>query len=267
MLGFTALHKAHMEPSLAPALRTSAVDHLDKALVGYREHSGPTSAENADAKFAFAWLVVLFAYAIPPSVPPIDAIVELFSLVKGIDTVLAESWFWVSQGPFAPILTRGFQDAITLPADGYAPPEGMDFGLNHLDYMLGVDAMLSDDRRTCSLILAELKQVYDSVLRQQSQTSVASILCFPKLEQTSVPFSQLVRRRVPQALVILAYYCVLLDVLDTRWWIHGWSARVLRDVMRSLPETWQSWIQWPVQAVLMKPGVPTVSTEQLGLLI
>ncbi|KAK0284107.1 hypothetical protein LTR35_005821 [Friedmanniomyces endolithicus] len=218
-----------MEPGIATALRTSAVDHLDKSLVGYREHSGPTTAENADAKFAFTWLVVLFAYAIPPSVPPIDAMTELFLLVKGIDSVLAESWFWVSQGPFAPILTRGFQEAITLPPETYAPPEGMDFGLNHLDYMLNVDAILLDDRRVCALILAELKQIYDSVLRQQGQTSVASILCFPKME--SAPFSLLIKRRVPQALVVLAYYCVLLDVLDSRWWIHGWAARVLRDIL------------------------------------
>ncbi|KAK0256091.1 hypothetical protein B0A54_01031 [Friedmanniomyces endolithicus] len=126
LLGFSALHKAHMEPEIGPALRTSAVDHLDKALVGYREHSGPTTAENADAKFAFTWLVVLFAYAIPPSVSPINAMTELFLLVKGIDSVLAESWFWVSQGPFAPILTRGFQEAITLPPEAYTPPEGMD---------------------------------------------------------------------------------------------------------------------------------------------
>ncbi|KAK3647870.1 hypothetical protein LTR56_007844 [Elasticomyces elasticus] len=267
LLGFSALHKAHREPETASALRTSAVDHLDKALVAYREHGGPTTPENADAKFVFTWLVVLFAYAVPPSVPPIDAITELFLLVKGIDTILAESWFWVSQGPFAPILTRGFQEAITLPPGGYTAPDGMDFGLNHLDYMLGVDAMLLDDRRVCSLILAELKQIYDSVLRQQGQTSVASILCFPKMD--SAPFSQLIKRRVPQALVVLAYYCVLLDVLDSRWWIRGWSARVLRDIMGTLPEQWQSWIEWPVQSVLLKSQAPIVlgTSEQLGLLV
>ncbi|KAK4901600.1 hypothetical protein LTR27_001372 [Elasticomyces elasticus] len=267
LLGFSALHKAHREPETASALRTSAVDHLDKALVAYREHGGPTTPENADAKFVFTWLVVLFAYAVPPSVPPIDAITELFLLVKGIDTILAESWFWVSQGPFAPILTRGFQEAITLPPGGYTAPDGMDFGLNHLDYMLGVDAMLLDDRRVCSLILAELKQIYDSVLRQQGQTSVASILCFPKMD--SAPFSQLIKRRVPQALVVLAYYCVLLDVLDSRWWIRGWSARVLRDIMGTLPEQWQSWIEWPVQSVLLKNQAPIVlgTSEQLGLLV
>ncbi|KAH9844832.1 hypothetical protein Tdes44962_MAKER01379 [Teratosphaeria destructans] len=252
LLGFSALHKAHMEPSQAPMLRTCAVNHLDKALVLYREHASVTTAENANAKFAFTWLVALFAYAVPPSVPPIDAMVELFQLVKGIDTILSETWFFVSQGPFAPILTRGMGVAATLPPDAtsYPFPDGMDFGLNHLDYMLGVEPMLPEDRRVCALILAELKQVYDCVIHQQGQCSVASILCFPK--QDSTAFSLLLKRRAPQALVVLAYYCVLLDILDNRWWIHGWSSRVLQDIISSLPEAWQTWVEWPTQSVLLK---------------
>lgn len=119
LLGFSALHKAHLEPSNAPNLHAIAVDHLDKALVVYRAESAkPTTAENASAKFAFTWIVALFAYAIPPSLPPIDAIVELFMLVRGIDASLSETWFWVSQGPFAPLLTRGFQEAIAPPSQG-----------------------------------------------------------------------------------------------------------------------------------------------------
>lgn len=124
----------------------------------------------------------------------------------------------------------------------------MDFGLNHLDYMLGVDAMLPDDRRTCALILSELKQVYDSVLQKQSTCSVALILCFPNADP--VKFAQLIKRRVPQALIMLAYYCVLLNILDARWWIHGWSGRVLSDVMDTLDQQWRQWIEWPVRSVL-----------------
>lgn len=119
LLGFSALHKAHLEPANATNLHAIAVDHLDKALVVYRAESArPTTAENASAKFAFTWIVALFAYAIPPSLPPIDAIVELFMLVRGIDAILSETWIWISQGPFAPILTRGFQEAIAPPAEG-----------------------------------------------------------------------------------------------------------------------------------------------------
>ena len=146
----------------------------------------------------------------------------------------------------------------------YILPEGMDFGLNHLDFMLGVGVMLPDDRRTCALILAELKQIYDQALRVQGTCSVASILCFPK--QDSGNFAHLIKRRLPQALIILSYYCVLLDILDRRWWIHGWSSRVLRDVMGTLDEQWRTWIEWPVHSVLMKEQQPTPgSTEFPGL--
>lgn len=118
LLGFAALHKAHIEPAKAATLRQSAVDHLDKALVLYRSENAPATSENSNAKFTFTWIVALFAYAIPPTLPPIDAMVELFMLVKGIDASLTETWFWVSHGPFAPILTRGFQEAISTPLKG-----------------------------------------------------------------------------------------------------------------------------------------------------
>lgn len=133
----------------------------------------------------------------------------------------------------------------------------MDFGLNHLDYMIGVEPMLPDDRRICALILSELKAIYNTVISAQPSCTVANIICFPK--QDSGNFAQLVKRRVPQALIILAYYTVLLDVLDDRWWIHGWSRRVLQDVLGSLEEQWRHWIEWPVQAVLLKEAAPSAA--------
>lgn len=115
LLGFSALHKAHLEPHNANALRAGAVDHLDKALVLYRSEATAATAQNANARFLFTWMVAMFAYAIPPCLPPIDSIVELFALVRGIDANLSETWFWISQGPFAPILARGFQEAFGVP--------------------------------------------------------------------------------------------------------------------------------------------------------
>ncbi|EME44673.1 hypothetical protein DOTSEDRAFT_72207 [Dothistroma septosporum NZE10] len=265
LLGFAALHKAHLEPGLATMLRATAVDHLDKALMLYRRETGALTPESANAKFAFTWLIALFSYAVPPSVPPVDAMVELLLLVKGIDAVLSETWYWVTQGPFAPILTRGFQEACVSPLDGstYPPPDGMDFGLAHLDFMLGVDAMVPNDRRVCASVLAELKALHESVLQGQTACSVASIVCFPK--QDPAAFAELIRRRIPQALIILSYYCVLLDVLNDRWWIRGWASQVLTDVLASLDPTWKHWVEWPIETILMKdPAVPSAGRAALA---
>lgn len=274
LLGFAALHMASLQPQRAPLLRASAVVHLDQALVLYRKDTGPATAENADARFTFTWLVALFAYAIPPSVPPIDAMVEIFSLVKGIETVLHDTMLWVVQGPFAPMLARAFVESGGYTDEGhpydtsyafatqistsrrsdsisvYDLPEGMDFGLNHLDFMIGMHEMLPDERRTCVLILAELKQLYNQVVHSQGQCGMSNVLCFPK--QDSTHFCQLLKRRNPQALIVLGYYTVLLDLLDARWWVSGWGRNVLTDIVGSLGDEWKSWVDWPVQTVLMK---------------
>jgi hypothetical protein len=109
---------------------------------------------------------------------------------------------------------------------------------------------MPDDRQTCVLVLAELKILYQSALPTQQTCNVASILCFPK--QGSAAFASLVKRRIPQALIILAHYCVMLDILDDKWWISGWARRVLQDVLSSMNERFQQWIQWPVDVVMMK---------------
>lgn len=277
LLGFSALHLATIQPERASLLRASATNHLDQALVFYRQDNGPATAENSDARFTFTWLVAMFAFAIPSSVPPINAMVELFSLVRGIEVVLQESLIWIIQGPFAPILTRAFVESKGLASDGTALsmafafqastshssgidcvpgedlPEGMDFGLNHLDFMIGIHNMVPEERRTCVLVLAELKQLYDQMLSSQASCGMSMVMCFPKQDPTH--FSLLLKRRLPQALIILAYYTVLLDLLDNRWWISGWGRRVLSDVVGNLGDEWKSWIDWPVQTVLMKSAM------------
>lgn len=126
----------------------------------------------------------------------------------------------------------------------------MDFGLNHLDYMIGLEAMDVDERRACVLILNELKVAYSNVLQGREECGVAAILCFPKRDPTS--FGLCLHKRLPQALIILGYYCVLLDVLDGRWWIHGWASKVMNEIVESLDQKWQHWIEWPMQSVLAK---------------
>jgi hypothetical protein len=285
LLGFSALHLATIQPKRALLLRASATNHLDQALVFYRQERGPATAETANARFTFTWLVAMFAFAIPSSVAPIDAVIELFSLVRGIEVVLQESLIWIIQGPFAPILTRAFVEnrglsddgsalsmafafqastshstgAECVPGDGLGLPEGMDFGLNHLDFMIGMHSMIPDERRTCMLVLAELKALYAQMLSSQASCGMSMIMCFPKQDPTH--FSLLLKQRHPQALVILAYYTVLLDLLDSRWWVNGWGSRVLRDIVCSLGDEWKSWIEWPVQTVLMKSMSPSLSMD------
>lgn len=117
LLGLTALHKGHLEPERKQKLQTFAVDHFDQAFRLYRENSGPFSADNAEARFVFIWLAAFFSFAVPPSAPPIDAMVELLLLIRGVEIIVSSTWQWVSKGPYAPIFARNIKDGVTAPPD------------------------------------------------------------------------------------------------------------------------------------------------------
>lgn len=261
LLALTALHKASQEPDQSAYLRTCAAGHLDQAVLLYRQDSSIITRDTANPRFVFMSLSALLAYAVQRvSISTLDAVFEILLLVSGVDAIVAETWCSVAQGVFAPILTRGFTDAVPI---GLHPlPDGMDFGLAHLDFMLSIEPMLPDDRRACISVLTELKELYQALLRHNAVCSVASMICFPKQEPKL--FANLVKRRNPQGLIILAYYCVLLDVLD-RWWIRGWAARILKAIVGELDEVWRHWVEWPVRAVLFNchktPGVEAAISE------
>lgn len=130
----------------------------------------------------------------------------------------------------------------------------MELGLGHLDYMLAYEPLTVEENQALTIALAELKQVYSNVVQAGSATGIALVICWPK--QECAGFSQMLRHRTPQALVILAYYCVILDLLDHKWYLKSWGSRVLQDTSDHLDEKWKSWIQWPLRTVLMRHAPP-----------
>lgn len=278
VLACSALHLAHLKPQRARALQVSAVSHMDQALQLYRQDESEPSAENADARFCFSWLVCMFAYATPSPVTAVDAICEVFRLVQGIDATVKDCFPWLVAGPFAPLLNQSLHETLRLSADsGYAAsfstrhlfadvhgsviiPQGMAFGLDHLDYMMTLPSISADDSATCSMMLEELKQLYTNVVAASRSTGIALVICWPKTDPSA--FISLLKARQPQALIILAHYCVVLDLLNDRWCLRGWSSRLMQHIATILEDPWKQWIAWPLQIVMMKNS-PSLSMTGL----
>lgn len=57
-----------------------------------------------------------------------------------------------------------------------------------------------------------------------------------------------IRQHKPHALLLLAYFCVLLATTDRRYWfLQGWAKQLLDDVDRRLrsKERFLQWLDWP----------------------
>ncbi|OAX77750.1 hypothetical protein ACJ72_07948, partial [Emergomyces africanus] len=57
-------------------------------------------------------------------------------------------------------------------------------------------------------------------------------------------YLELMRAYKPMALVLLAYYCVILHHLRGIWWVDGWSVPLLRAIWSSLDDEWRKPLRW-----------------------
>tara|TARA_R110002060_G_scaffold1755_12_gene3300 strand:- start:828 stop:1025 length:198 start_codon:yes stop_codon:yes gene_type:complete len=61
----------------------------------------------------------------------------------------------------------------------------------------------------------------------------------------------MVESRVPQALVLIAVYCVVLKRAEDLWWIRGKAGSLLGAVRYELggDRRWERWLEWPTAEV------------------
>lgn len=53
-------------------------------------------------------------------------------------------------------------------------------------------------------------------------------------------------RKEPRAMIILAYWTVLLKYMETTWFMEGWTAHVLSGIEAFLHGDYRPWIEWPL---------------------
>ncbi|KAH8601613.1 hypothetical protein B0O99DRAFT_735993 [Bisporella sp. PMI_857] len=69
-------------------------------------------------------------------------------------------------------------------------------------------------------------------------------------------FDLCLRRKEPFALIIYAYFVVLLKKLDagTYWFLQGWPEHIMYGIRQCIELRYRSWIDWPITQVELKDG-------------
>lgn len=57
-----------------------------------------------------------------------------------------------------------------------------------------------------------------------------------------------------EALVVLAYFCILLNKLPAQWWLDGWVNYLMEKIYDTLGEEHRIWIQWPMEELGWLPS-------------
>lgn len=63
-------------------------------------------------------------------------------------------------------------------------------------------------------------------------------------------FVEMLERKVPEALLIAAHYCVALKRMDHVFWLTGKADNLLKTIIDVIGNDWKRWMKWPIEQVL-----------------
>lgn len=252
VLAVTALHLAHLDPRRANKLTARASKHEDLALPHFRENTSGITERNCHAIFAFSGLVTTYVIATiktsdyQHTIPSNDSwLPNWINLIRGSHSLLYTHWGWLVTGPFAPVMERQKSaiDYANNPNDAH---------LSSLLPLLSPSASMSAERReilaTCEEALDQLRRVWALPYSEcKTLGHKAAVTIWPG--HISPQYIRLLRERKPEALVVLAHYCVLLSDVENCWYFNELAQHLLSAIRQYLSSEWHTWIQWPCDRV------------------
>lgn len=172
----------------------------------------------------------------------LDRFVVYMDIHRGVRAITSHSWQFLCQTDLQPLLQM-HAGAAAPGAQAHQPetPRECD-GLRKL---LESADMSPSPLKACEDAVGHLQWVFDSE-RQRTASRTASIglvNAWPIL--VSAGFTDLLLKRVPEALVILAHYAVLLHTHRGVWVVADSGRLLVEFITEYLGMYWKHWLAWP----------------------
>ena len=253
ILALSALHMATLQPDRRAEFTAKAALHEQHALPVFRTAVSNLSKENSHAIFAFSALVVHYAQAIAtkpsgsetsdPSTA--DILPAWFSLERGTKSLLLKIRPWLEDGPFSSL----FQDR-GLPLDCTLNPDDGYFTVI-LPLLSPSTTVVTKDEEELLICRAALQELRKEAALPYSPYHTLGAKVIPLIWPIAVSekYINLVHSGYPKALIVLAYFCVLLHQAESSWHLQNQAEQILEAITQRLEKSWIPWLEWPRQRV------------------
>ena len=112
-----------------------------------------------------------------------------------------------------------------------------------------------DLRSTYAAIIYELNLSFGVFYETLGPCDLVDIFIWVANAQNLIP---LLERQEPEALAILAHFCLLLNRLPEHWWLEGWVGHLMAMINSTLDDSYRSWIAWPLKEIRWSEDRETV---------
>lgn len=252
LLAIAALHRSHFDSCRSDHYRSAAMRHQNLSLPYLRSLLNDASAENCNALFAHSTIIVVFAFALlqlPITLAdfdPLQEIITIIELVKGISAVTEMTHDWILRGPLRLLLRPGAWEVSLV------VQEDIGNALNCL--FLRNDTLIQSNskRTTYNTAIGMLRRTFGMLALNPADHGVG-LLWAAIIERHYI---DLLKAEEPMALVLLAHFGVVLHASRKDWWSGNWGCQLVKAVYEKLEDHWRPWIQWPIIRVGLRSASP-----------
>lgn len=270
ILACAALHIAFQNPKDRRRYKLIAAHHQGLALPTFRTEIARPSEDNCCALLAFTQLLILHCFAadtnhedllIVGGKDDID-LPEWLYVIRGSCHIFAALWPHIMKGPYLSMMMGGATLADIECRDVEVQMPEVDTRLRRLMDMIHFNIQkrklegISPETTPLPAALLILTRAFSKARAAQlgnKYTMWIAIYTWPI--QVPEEYLNLLKKRDPAALVILAHYCILLRPLEHNWFMHGYTSRLLSRIYNQLDEEWHEWMQWPLEEI----GLPSTT--------
>ncbi len=253
ILAFAALHLAYLNPNAKDRYIFIATSHQNLALPHFRTAAANANAENCHAVLVFSKLVLvqncaimqLNSQSVDMETSSDDRIVEFLRLMRGGCALLNTTWHMLTTGPIQALLPHPSLQIDFPRAIEHGSLSGLSCALLSLDT---ASTAREDEIEAYSDAFLELQTAFSISLQSASPSRTwDAVEYWPS--RLSGLYLALISDRRPQALVIFAYYCILVKQINNHWFMECQAAQLLSSVTRSLGKDKHHLIRGPLEEV------------------
>ena len=248
VMAASALHLAGTVPTRRNAYSTIAIRHHGIALSAYKSMLHDITKANCGPLYTGAKLLTVFvaAYSLLPGAVGVSisirGLLGVAELVKGGRIILKMIDAWAGEGDrFRQVTKSVLKDWDHDPA----LPQGLSEAIETIKTIVVTQIETADVKSVYFSTLDILVKTFQACYLNPDHPELVLIF----LVQVDRKFMDLLRSTEQLALIILAYYGIVLNLVKENWWAKNWGSRVVKEIYDSLDAPSRSLIQIPMEQV------------------
>ncbi|KAH8879719.1 hypothetical protein GQ53DRAFT_671438 [Thozetella sp. PMI_491] len=248
LLGFAALHLSVLSNDVAEKQRYThqAVYLQTRGLASFNSQTPEITEQNCTAIFIFSSIAAMHMLYDTVTTQTdflelLERFIQFVRLYRGLGAITNRGWHVIRLSEL-----RSIFDMIEA-LDRVDMECGRECEKLKRLLLESSDRLGSEPSKAYHAALESLQTVFNQYNTLPEPMNRHVVLGWPV--HLSAEYLTLLNMRQPEALVILAYWAVLLD-WGREFWVFGNAGRFLvQAISRYLGDSWEAWMEWPKQAI------------------